>query len=357
VRTVAEALEGFRPERRTKVETVDLVDALGRVPAEPLRAPHDLPGFARATVDGYAVRAADTFGASESLPSFLTVAGSVAMGTAAEVDVAPGAAVAIPTGGALPPSADAVVMVEHVQEPLPGSIEVMRPAAPGDGMVRADEDARAGAELVPVGRPLRAQDLGMLAAAGVTRLSVHSRPRVAIVSTGDELVPADAPGSAHALPVGQVRDATAPALAALIREAGGEPEFIGIVPDDRNALTATLRGLLDPQPSTTLRKGSDPVRGLTPQGHMASRWGAEWRRCSDPLRRKAAAEDLPHDLVRAAADRAEPGVARRAFELGVRPHQPQALVLELEVRPLVASLAIVTSRTASAPARWRRRAW
>ena len=168
---------------------------LGRVPAEPVRAPHDLPGFARATVDGYAVRAADTFGASESLPSYLTVAGSVAMGTAAEVDVAPGAAVAIPTGGALPPSADAVVMVEHVQEPLPGSIEVMRPAAPGDGMVRADEDARAGAELVPAGRPLRAQDLGMLAAAGVTRLRVHSRPRVAIVSTGDEVVP---PGDAGA---------------------------------------------------------------------------------------------------------------------------------------------------------------
>ena len=140
------------------------------MPAEPVRAPHDLPGFARATVDGYAVRAADTFGASESLPAYLTLAGSVAMGAAAAVDVAPGTAVAIPTGGALPPSADAVVMVEHAQEPLPGAIEVMRPAAPGDGMVRADEDARAGAELAPAGRALRAQDLGMLAAAGVTRL-------------------------------------------------------------------------------------------------------------------------------------------------------------------------------------------
>ena len=96
---------------------------------------------------------------------------------------------AIPTGGVLPPGADAVVMVEHTQEAMPGTIEVVRPAAPGDGMVRADEDARAGAELVPAGRPLRAQDLGLLAAAGVTRLRVHARPRVAIVSTGDEVVP------------------------------------------------------------------------------------------------------------------------------------------------------------------------
>ena len=220
---------------------MELGDALGRVPAAPVLAPHDLPGFARATVDGYAVRAADTFGASESLPAYLTVTGSVTMGAAATADVAPGAAVAIPTGGALPRSADAVVMVEHAQEPLPGSIEVMRPAAPGDGIVRADEDATAGAELVPAGRPLRAQDLGMLAAGGVTRLRVHARPRVAIVSTGDEVVPPPTP----VLEPGQVRDATAVALAALVRDAGGEPDPRGIVPDDRAALEQALRRASD----------------------------------------------------------------------------------------------------------------
>ena len=252
MRTVAEALEGFRPERRTTAETVGLIDALGRVPAEQLRAPHDLPGFARATVDGYAVRAADTFGASESLPAFLTVAGSVAMGARADVDVAAGAAVAIPTGGALPPSADAVVMVEHVQEPLPGSIEVMRPAAPGDGMVRADEDVRAGAELVPAGRPLRAQDLGMLAAAGVTRLRVHARPRVAIVSTGDEVVPPETP----VLEPGRVRDATAVALAALVREAGGSPDLRGIVPDDRAALEQALHEAREESDMVVVSAGS-----------------------------------------------------------------------------------------------------
>src|SRR3954471_3385308 len=188
VRTVAETLAGFRPARRTAAETVALDRAHGRVPSEAVRAAHDLPGFARSTVDGYAVRAADTYGASEGLPSYLDVAGAVAMGRAPEVGVAPGIAVAIPTGGVLPPGADAVVMVEHTQEAMPGTIEVVRPAAPGDGLVRADEDVAAGAELVPVGRALRAQDLGLLAAAGVTEVRVHVRPRVAIVSTGDEVV-------------------------------------------------------------------------------------------------------------------------------------------------------------------------
>ena len=237
VRTVAETLAGFRPARRTGVETVALSGAHGRVPAQPIRAPHDLPGFARATVDGFAVRAADTYGASEGLPSYLDVTGAVRMGHAAEVAVAPGIAVAMPTGGVLPEGADAVVMVEHTQETMPGTIEVVRPVAPGEGLVRADEDARAGAELLPAGRRLRAQDVGLLAAAGATEVRVHARPRVAIVSTGDEVVP---PGTED-LATGQVRDATASALAALVRDAGGDPDPRGIVPDDRDALASVLR--------------------------------------------------------------------------------------------------------------------
>jgi molybdopterin molybdotransferase len=236
VRTVGEALAGFRPARRTAVETVALGRAHGRVPAEPVHAPHDLPGFARSTVDGYAVRAADTYGASEGLPSYLEVTGAVAMGRAPEGAVAPGTAVAMPTGGVIPQGADAVVMVEHTQEAMAGTIEVVRPAAPGDGLVRADEDAAEGTELVPAGRALRAQDLGLLAAAGVTDVRVHARPRVAIVSTGDEVVD---PATAE-LGAGQVRDATAVALAALVRDAGGEPDPRGIVPDDHDALAAVL---------------------------------------------------------------------------------------------------------------------
>jgi molybdopterin molybdotransferase len=267
VKTVSEALTGFRPARRTRVETVSLDDALGRVPAESLRAPHALPGFARATVDGYAVRAADTYGASEGLPSYLDLAGEARMGRPPETEVRPGAAVAIATGAPLPPGADAVLKLEHTQAATPELLEVLKPVAPGEGMVRPDEDAAPGAELTRAGRPLRPQDLGMLAAAGIVEIPVHARPRVTIVSTGDELVPADAartgaaaeapPAAADrgpgALPVGQVRDSSAPALAALVREAGGEPHFAGIVPDDRDALATTLR--------TTLNlKGSDPSR-------------------------------------------------------------------------------------------------
>jgi molybdopterin molybdotransferase len=252
VRTVAETLAGFRPARRTAVEAVALDAAHGRVPDEPVRAPHDLPGFARSTVDGYAVRAADTYGASEGLPSYLDVTGAVAMGRAPEVTVAPGRAVTMPTGGVLPDGADAVVMVEHTQEAVPGTIEVVRPAAPGDGLVRADEDARAGAELLPAGRPLRPQDLGLLAAAGVTSVRVLARPRVAIVSTGDEVVDP----ATEELAVGQVRDASAVALAALVREAGGEPDVRGIVPDDREALTAALRAAVSESDVVVVSAGS-----------------------------------------------------------------------------------------------------
>ena len=148
-RTVAETRAGFRPGRRTPAETVPLTEALHRVPAAAVTAPHALPGFARSTVDGYAVRAADTYGVSEGLPGYLEVAGAVRMGAEPDVTVGPGTVASMPTGGVLPPGADAVVMIEYTQEAMPGTIEVVRPVAPGDGVVRADEDAAAGAELVP----------------------------------------------------------------------------------------------------------------------------------------------------------------------------------------------------------------
>jgi molybdopterin molybdotransferase len=240
VRTVGEALAEFRPARRTGTDSVALDDAAGRVPAEPVRAGAALPGFARATVDGFAVRAADTYGVSDGQPGYLDIAGEARMGRPPDAELRPGTAIAIATGAPLPPGADAVVKVEHTQSTLPAMIEVVRPATPGEGMVRTDEDAPAGAELARPGRPLRAADLGMLAAAGITNVLVRARPRVAIVSTGDEVVPRDK----AELEVGEVRDATAPALAALVREAGGEPTFAGIVPDDREALEAALRGAL-----------------------------------------------------------------------------------------------------------------
>jgi molybdopterin molybdotransferase len=239
-RTVAEALAGFRPTHRTPVEQVPLPAALHRVPAAELPSPVALPGFVRSTVDGFAVRAADTYGASDGLPSYLDLLGAVRMGAAPTVAVRPGGCVAMPTGGVLPDGADAVVMVEYTAETMPGTIEVTRPVAPGGGTVRADEDVAVGAALVPGGRPLRASDLGLLAAAGVTEVAVRARPRVAIISTGDEVVPPDT----VSLAPGQVRDATASALAGLVVDAGGEPVIAGIVDDEPGALKHRLTEVL-----------------------------------------------------------------------------------------------------------------
>ncbi len=252
VSTVADALAGFRPSGRTRREVVALTEAAGRVPAEPVPAPSALPGFARSTVDGYAVRASDTYGASEGLPSYLDVTGSVRMGVAPTEEVRPGTAVYIPTGAVLPAGADAVVMIEYTQEAMPGTTEVVRPVAPGEGIVRADEDVKAGEDLVRLGRPLRAQDVGLLAAAGVVELPVQARPRVGILSTGDEVVVPDTPE----LAVGQVRDATSVALAALVREAGGDPVFHGIVPDDCEALERALTVALADSDVVVISAGS-----------------------------------------------------------------------------------------------------
>ena len=186
------------------------------------------------------------------MPGYLTVVGAVRMGAEPDTAVTPGTVVDMPTGGVIPPGADAVVMVEYTAEAMPGTIEVVRPVAPGEGIVRADEDARPGDEIVPGGRPLRPQDLGMLAAAGVTSVTVHGKPVVTIFSTGDEVV---SPEAAELKP-GQVRDATASALAALVTDAGGEAVLGGIVPDDSGALERALRAALPASDLLVISAGS-----------------------------------------------------------------------------------------------------
>jgi molybdopterin molybdotransferase len=258
VLTVAEALEALGTVRHTRVLAVP--PAAGIVPAEPVVACELLPPVARATVDGFAVRAADTYGATEAVPAFLELTGAVVMGAPPEGVVGPGAAMAIPTGGVLPRGADAVVMVEHTTEPMPGHVELLRPVAPGDGVLQPGEEARPGDELVPAGRPLRAADLGLLAAAGVTEVRAQARPRVGIVSTGDEVVPPATPEPGPA----QVRDACGPAIAGLVREAGGEPHLRGIVPDDAVALEHTLQAAIGEDDVVVVSAGSSVgARDLT----------------------------------------------------------------------------------------------
>jgi len=228
-RRLAESLQPF------PVEEVALGGVLGRVLAAEVCAAEDVPGFDRATVDGFAVRAADTFGASEGLPAYLRVAGEVLMGRPPGGSVGTGEAWRIPTGGMLPEGADAVVMVEHTEEAGPDMVAVLRPVAPEENVVRRGDDVRAGEVIFQAGKRLRPQDIGLLAACGVTYVRVFKRPVVGIIGTGDEVVGGEAvPGP------GQVRDVNTPALAAAVAESGGVPVVYGIVPDELPALQKTL---------------------------------------------------------------------------------------------------------------------
>jgi len=222
---------------RAPLESISTLNALGRVLGQTITSPEALPAFKRSTVDGYAVRAADTFGASDSLPAYLRLVGEVPMGQAAIVDVQTGEAVLIHTGGMIPPDADAVVMVEHTQPFSAGEIEILKPVAPGENVLQVGEDVAPGAKILPAGHRLQPHDIGALLALGLAeQIPVVSKPRVGLFSTGDELVE---PGTKILNP-GQIRDINSGTISALCAQAGGEPEILGIVRDDPDEL---YRGL------------------------------------------------------------------------------------------------------------------
>ena len=219
-----------RLEVSVRSEVVPTAQALGRVTAEDVVSREDLPPYPRSTMDGYSVRARDTFGASESLPAFCDVVGEVAMGSQPQVALSTGQAAVTYTGGMLAEGADAVVMVENTQRVGDGSIEILRPVAPGENVIQVGEDAKVGERVIPKGRLIRPQDVGVLFGLGITEVSVAQRPKVAIVSTGDELVPPEQPPTP-----GQVRDINSYSVASLVQDAGGVPVHIGVVPDEFEA--------------------------------------------------------------------------------------------------------------------------
>ncbi len=232
--TVKDALARAMPlVEPLPVEEIPLLAGWQRVLAEDVIASADLPGFARSTVDGFAVRAADTFGASEGAPAMFRLAGQIQMGQEVTAKIGPGEAMAIPTGGMMPAGADAVVMVEHATLIDAQSLETSRRAAPLENVIGPDEDLRRGELILPRGRIIRAQDLGVLAAVGRAFVRVFRRPRVGILSTGDEVVGPDSP-----VHPGQVRDANGYAVIGLVQAAGCEPVFGGIVPDELPLLRA-----------------------------------------------------------------------------------------------------------------------
>jgi molybdopterin molybdotransferase len=219
-------------------ERVPLLAALGRVLAEDAVASTDLPPFDRSTMDGWAVRASDLAAAVPGRPVFLQPSGEVHMGVAADVSVPPGGAVRIPTGGMLPAGADAVVMQEHATVEGEGLL-VSRPTFTGENVVARGADIRAGELVLRRGWRLRPADLGLLAGQGLESVRAFLPPRVAILATGDELVPAGAP-----LTPGRVRDMNTAALAGAVEAAGGIPTVCGIVGDDLPAIGAAMRSAL-----------------------------------------------------------------------------------------------------------------
>lgn len=232
-------------------ESVATADALGRVTAEDIIAPAPLPAFSRAMMDGYAVRAHDTFGASQSLPAYLTVAGEAPMGRAPTFALGPGQAALAHTGGMLPDGADAVVMLEVTQSVRHNEIEVLKAVAPGENVLLAGDDISQGAQVFPAGHWLRPQDIGALSGLGITQLVVARRPRVGLLATGDEVVPPEAP-----VGPGQVRDVNSYALAGQIAQAGGQPLRLGIVPDNFAALLAASQAALADAEALVLSAGS-----------------------------------------------------------------------------------------------------
>jgi putative molybdopterin biosynthesis protein len=252
-------------------ESLSLTVALSRVLAHDVVAAVDAPPFDRSNVDGFALRAADTIGASDANPKLFQLNTEViACGHAPALEVAPGTATTIATGGVIPRGADAVVMIEHTELIGEGSpsIELRRAAAPGQFVSYAGSDIARDETLLRRGARIGSREIGMLAASGLARIDVVRRPKVAVLSTGDELV---APGQPMR-PAG-VYDSNGAIIAAAITEAGGEPQILGAFPDDEAVLEEAVREALATSDMVVLSGGTS--KGAGDLSHaIVSRLGA-----------------------------------------------------------------------------------
>lgn len=234
-----ELLFSHLPATRPASEQLEVSIALGRILAEDITAPHPLPEFPRSTVDGYAVIANDTYGASESLSAYLEIVCEVPMGAKPDRKLKPGQCMLIHTGGMLPDGADAVVMLEYSQATSDREVEIHRAVAVGENIISIGEDVQAGAQVLASGSRLRPAEIGGLLALGIPGVRVAKLIRVGLISSGDEVIPpleSPAPG--------QVRDINSYTLASLVTVAGGEPVLYGIVPDNFESLQTTTQEAL-----------------------------------------------------------------------------------------------------------------
>lgn len=224
------------PHKLPREKIVNTEDSLGMICSRNVVSSEDLPAFIRSTVDGYAVKAEDTYGATEALPAYLNLAGEIFMAESPVSHLPEHGAIKIPTGGMLPQGADAVVMFENVQPVDEKMIEVLRPVAPGDNVIQSGEDVGKGEIVIEKGRRLRPQDIGACMGIGETKIWVYDRPTVSIISTGDEIVPAES------LPeMGRVRDINSYVLSTMVSDSGCIPYRKGIFRDNYE----TIRGIIE----------------------------------------------------------------------------------------------------------------
>jgi len=251
LREVTSKLNNTFSEPALRMESLRLEQALGRILAEDQIAAEDVPHFSRSVVDGYAVRAKDTFGASESIPGFLNLIGAVEMGKPALQAVKAGECVYVPTGGALPEGADAVVMIEYTEPFGAGQIAVHRPSAPLENVMLRGDDLASGEVVLRRGTRLRPQDLGVLSALGFGSVKVFAPFQVSVLSTGDEIVPVSQKPTA-----GQIRDINSYTISGLIEAAGGCVRRAILVKDDFEALKQAVAEALSDSDLVLLSGGS-----------------------------------------------------------------------------------------------------
>lgn len=232
-------------------EPVPLGSAMGRILAEDIAATEYVPDFDRSTVDGFAVRAKDTFGCTDAIPAILPLQGEVLMGQGAGFSLEEGACAGVPTGGALPEGADSVVMVEYTEDYGDGTIGISKSAAPGQNMIFRGDDVFPGKVILKKGRVLSSQDIGALAAIGRVQVPVVRKLTVGVISTGDELVPPQVtPGP------GQVRDVNSPMLEAMLTSFGVQVINYGIVVDDEELLAEKVTRAVSECDAVLLSGGS-----------------------------------------------------------------------------------------------------
>jgi len=236
-------------------EILNIQEALDRVLAEEVIAPCNLPGFIRSTMDGYALRAEDSFGVSESLPSYLRIIGEVKMGERPEFRITQGEAVKISTGGMLPEGSNAVIMWEYTNQIDEYTLEVKRPVAPGENVTREDEDIKIGEKILDKGHRLKPQDIGILAGMGKIRIKVFQRPCLALISTGNEIIPPDEKPRK-----GEIRDINSYSLGASIIKSNGIPLYGGIIKDNPACLKQEIiKSLGDPQVNAIIISGGSSL--------------------------------------------------------------------------------------------------